>query len=349
MVAKSFLTLFLLGMMDCMCLASNENQPDSDRTEFIDSDAPTAYCGLYCVYVAAKSVGVALRLENLIREDYLTGRDGSSIEDLVTASRASGLNAKVRNGLSMDDLRVANAPMILHVRTPGSIGYYHWSLFLGFDENGEAEIFDPPVGKGKLSKASVLAIWDGIAIDVSREKDRVISLPFSLSMLALGMSAFLGLWLFQKWCRTEWVVPLVALGLGSVTLVLPVGYIWNQDAVRHVTSSHFKSELPQIGYDELMQLLERKQVTLVDTRPMEMFQRDCIPGAINIPIGTSEINLQEALADLGRREGKRVVTYCQSIRCGWAERVGNLIFKRTTIPVYTYAEGLNGWHSKERE
>ena len=349
MVAKNFLILFLLGIMHDLSLASIENQPDSDKSEFIDSKAPTAYCGLYCVYVAAKSVGVELRLENLIREDYLTGRDGSCIDDLVNASRASGLYAKVRNGLSIDDLTIANTPMILHVRTPGSIGYYHWSLFLGFDENGEAEIFDPPVGKGKLSKASVLAIWDGIAIDVSHEKELVFSLPFSLSVLALGMSAFLGLWSFQKWCRTEWVVPLVALGLGSVTLVLPIGYFWNQDAVRHVASSHFGSELPQIGNDELKQLLERKQVTLVDTRPIEMFQLDCIPGAINIPVGTSEINFQEALADLSRRDGKRVVTYCQSIRCGWAERMGNLISKRTTIPVYMYAEGLNGWHSKERD
>ena len=100
---------------------------------------------------------------------------------------------------------------------------------------------------------------------------------------------------------------------------------------------------------ELKQLLASKQVILIDTRPEEMFQRDCIPGAINIPIGTSEINLQDALGDLRRQEGKRVVTYCQGIRCGWAQHIGNLISKRTTIPVRVYAEGMNGWHSRQRE
>ena len=121
MGSQSFLTLFFLGIIHCLPDASSESQPDS--SEFIHSKTPTGYCGLYCIHVAAKSIGVELRLENLIREDYLTGRDGSSTADLVNASRANGLNAKVRSGLTMDDLMVANAPMILHVRSPGSIGY----------------------------------------------------------------------------------------------------------------------------------------------------------------------------------------------------------------------------------
>ncbi|MCY2979199.1 MAG: cysteine peptidase family C39 domain-containing protein [Planctomycetota bacterium] len=345
----SVLTLILLGMTHCLPDAPSESQPDSDSTEFIHSKTPTSYCGLYCVYAAAKSLGEELRLEDLIREEYLTGRDGSSIDDLVKASRANGLNAKVRSGLAIDDLMFANAPMILHVRSPGSKGYYHWSLFLGFDENGKAEIYDPPVSKGKLSKATVLSIWDGIAIDISREKQRVFALPFSLSTFVLGMATFLGLWMLQNWCRTEWVVPLVGLCLGFVTLVLPLGYIWNQDTVRHVSSSHFEMQLPRISYDELKQLLESKEVILIDTRPEETFRSDSIPDAINIPIGTSEINLQEALAGLQGQEGKRVVTYCQSILCGWAERMGSIISKRTSIPVYVYAEGMNGWHSKEPE
>lgn len=349
MVTKNILTMFLLGMIHCLTHAPTESPQEMDTTEFIHSKTPTSYCGLYCVHVAAKSIGVELRLENLIREDYLTGRDGSSTDDLVNASRANGLNAKVRNGLAIDALMVANAPMILHVRSPGSKGYFHWSLFLGFDESGKAEIYDPPVGKGKLSKATVLSIWDGIAIDISREKQRVFALPLSLSIVVLGMATFLGLWMLQNWCRTEWVVPLVGFCLGCVTLVLPLGYIWNQDTVRHVSSSHFEMELSRISYDELKQLLESKQVILIDTRPEETFQSDSIPGAINIPIGTSEINLQEALAGLQSREGKRVVTYCQSILCGWAERMGIIISKRTSVPVYVYAEGMNGWHSKERE
>jgi rhodanese-related sulfurtransferase len=350
MGTKSILTLLFLGMMPILSHASTESLQDLDTTEFIHSKAPTSYCGLYCIYIAAKSVGIEVRLENLIREDYLTGRDGSSTADLVNASRANGLNAKVRSGLTMDDLMVANAPMILHVRSPGSIGYYHWSLFLGFDENGKAEIYDPPVSKGKLSKTTVLSMWDGTAIDISPENERVFVLPFSLSIIVLGMATFLGLWLFQNAYRTEWVVPLVGLCLGCVTLVLPLGFAWNQDTVRHVASSHFEMDLSKISYDELKPLLESKQVILIDTRPEEAFQSDCIPGAINIPIASSEISLQQSLDELIRlREGKPVVTYCQSDRCGWAEKIGSIIYKRTTIPVRVYAEGMNGWHSRQRE
>jgi rhodanese-related sulfurtransferase/predicted double-glycine peptidase len=352
MGTKSILTLFLLGMMHCSAHAESESPQDSETSEFIHSKTPTSYCGLYCIHVAAKSIGVDLRLEDLIREEYLTGRDGSSTDDLVHASRANGLNANVRSGLALDDLLVANAPMILHVRSPGSIGYHHWSLFLGFDENGSADIYDPPLGKGKLSKATVLSIWDGTTVDISRNQERVFALPFSLSTIVLGLAAFLGLWLYQKVFRTEWVVPLVGLSLGCITLVLPLGYIWNQDTVRNVASSHFQMELSKISYDELKPLLESKQVILIDTRPEETFQRDCILGAINIPIGSSEINLQKALHELHELRGQErmhVVTYCQNLRCGWAERMGNLISKRTTIPVRVYEEGMNGWHSRQSE
>ena len=349
MGTKSVLTIILLSLFHCLCHASSDSREDSGTTEFIHSKSPTSYCGLYCIYIAAKSIGVELPLQDLIREDNLTGRDGSSVDDLVNVSRAKGLNAKVRNGLAIEDLMVANAPMILHVRSPGSKGYFHWSLFLGFDESGKAEIYDPPVGRGKLSKATVLSIWDGSAIDISRENEEVFALPVSPSIIVLGMSTFLGLWIFQKGCRTHWVVPSVGLCLCCITLVLPLGYIWNQDAVRNASSSHFETRLPEIGHGELKQLLESKQVILIDTRPEEVFQRDCIPGAINIPIGTSEINLQDALDDLRQQEGKRVVTYCQGNRCGWAQHMGNLIFKRTAIPVNVYAEGMYGWHSTKSE
>ncbi len=259
------------------------------------------------------------------------------------------MTAQVRNGLTIEDLIVADAPMILHVRTPGSIGYYHWSLFLGFDENGKAEIYDPPSGKGKLSKATILSIWDGMAIDISRQKERAFALPFPFSIILLAMATFFGLWLVQNWCRKEWVVPLVGLCLSCVTLVLPLGYLWNQETVRHVASSHFEMKLSDISFEELKPLLESRQVILIDTRPAEMFQSDFIPGAINIPIGISEVNLQEALTELRKREGLPVVTYCQSLRCGWAERMGGIISKRTTIPVRVYAEGVNGWHARQRE
>ena len=276
MGTKSVLTIILLSLFHCLCHASSDSREDSGTTEFIHSKSPTSYCGLYCIYIAAKSIGVELPLQDLIREDYLTGRDGSSVDDLVNVSRAKGLNAKVRHGLAIEDLMVANAPMILHVRSPGSKGYFHWSLFLGFDENGKAEIYDPPIGKGKLSKATVLSIWDGSAIDISREQEEAFALPVSPSIIVLGLGTFLGLWMFQKWCRIEWVVPSVGLCLGCVTLVLPLGYLWNQDTVRHVASSHFKIELSEISYEELKPLLESKQVILIDTRPEETFQSDCI-------------------------------------------------------------------------
>jgi rhodanese-related sulfurtransferase len=352
---NSILTIFLIGAIHCLSYASMDSGSDSGTTEFMHSKTPTAYCGLYCVYGAAKSLGVELRLEDLIREDYLTGRGGSSAEDLVHASRASGLGANVRSGLAMDDLMVANAPMILHVKSPGSKGYSHWSLFLGFDESGRAEIFDPPTGKGKLSKAHVLSIWDGVAIDISRVKERVFALPVSLSVLLFGISAFFGLWMFRHGRRTAWVVPLVAMGLGCVSLVLPSGYIWNPETVRHVASSYFEMELPQIDHDELKQIMDRDQIILIDTRPEEAFLSDRIPGAINIPIGSSEINLLESLAnlqsqaDLQGQKGKRVVAYCQNDRCGWADRMGSIISKRTAIPVSVYAEGINGWHSRQQE
>ncbi len=72
MGAKSTLILILLSVIHCLPAAFCEARQDADTTEFIHSKTPTSYCGLYCIYVAAKSIGVELHLEDLIREDYLT-------------------------------------------------------------------------------------------------------------------------------------------------------------------------------------------------------------------------------------------------------------------------------------
>jgi ABC-type bacteriocin/lantibiotic exporter with double-glycine peptidase domain len=119
MVKKGFLTLLLLAIIDSLCYSSSDHLDDLDAFKFTHSKTSTSYCGLYSIYAAAKSIGVDLHLENLVREEYLTGRNGSNTHDLINACQKNGLIAQARYGLAVDDLMLANAPMILHVKPAG--------------------------------------------------------------------------------------------------------------------------------------------------------------------------------------------------------------------------------------
>jgi hypothetical protein len=68
MVKKGFLTLLLLAIIDSLCYSSSDHLDDLDAFKFTHSKTSTSYCGLYSIYAAAKSIGVDLHLENLVRE-----------------------------------------------------------------------------------------------------------------------------------------------------------------------------------------------------------------------------------------------------------------------------------------
>src|SRR5439155_11835789 len=99
-----------------------------------NSEPSSPYCGLYCVLAAAHTLKQPCAFESLIDHGYLHGSYGSTADDLCRALADNGVSGKVVEAMTTNQLQLANAPVILHVRGPGAdSGYRHWILFLGFD------------------------------------------------------------------------------------------------------------------------------------------------------------------------------------------------------------------------
>ena len=150
-------------------------------------------CGVYSVYAAAKSLGRSPDLADLVRPEFVSRQQGSTAADLQEAAAAVGLHSAAVAGLDPIDLRRADWPLVLHVRsTPLATAYDHWVTLLRVDGD-QAVVADvtriaagfthvgptlvrtssggPDVNKrgviARMPLSRLLAHWDGIAVAVS--------------------------------------------------------------------------------------------------------------------------------------------------------------------------------------
>ena len=113
---------------------------------------------------------------NLIQPKYVGSREGSSIEELERGASDHSLHSFAFFNGTIDELRAAGHPVILHVESnPGSGRYDHFVLYLGerLDARGsESLILDTIAPAGEparlISAADLNLIWDGAGIIVSR-------------------------------------------------------------------------------------------------------------------------------------------------------------------------------------
>jgi rhodanese-related sulfurtransferase len=340
----SHLVIVLLVCMACQTLFGIPQ--DGLEMEYVDSKTPSSYCGLYCFFHAARSLDVELPLESLVKEKYLTGSVGSSSDDLIRLALDNHLNATWHVGLGVEDLEFSNTPMILHVRSPGTARYNHWILFLGFEPDGSAIIVDPPANREIISKASLLAIWDGAALSVSKQgtRERFWFLGVRTAIIAvLSIILMFGIQRFTK-IQNGYAMVAVSMALSSGIALLPDGFAWNENAVRVVWSVHFNRVSATISLAELNNILVEDKCLLIDARPEEAFARFHLPTAVNLPITVSEVGFVRFLKRYEQelRECK-VVLYCQSEKCGWADKIAGLLSQRGNVKTLVYVGGVNEW------
>ncbi len=94
--------------------------------------------------------------------------------------------------------------------------------------------------------------------------------------------------------------------------------------VERIVREHFDSRdgLTPVKRDELIKLVKKGQVMVLDVRPPEEFAAGHIPGAVNVP-----------LADLPKRlktlpKGQEIVAYCRGPYCLFALEAVNLLRKK---------------------
>mgnify|MGYP002623476816 CR=1 FL=1 len=315
--------------------------------------APNAYCGLHCVYSVLSQGGVYLEFETLLTSKYLSSpRGGSTAGELIQALSDHGSGGHFVPHMAIDRLIRMNRPVILHVRSPGAgARYHHWILFLGGDASG-IRVYDPPRDVGEYTVDELLAIWDGTAIvtersDVTAGNTRLSSKPFapwvSVTSVTVMLAMIFTFAAINGRRKLSFTLPLAVGACASLLAhtLLPWGFFHGDSGLQIVRSDFYVTTLPVIDYDTLITFIDDDDSAVIDTRPEGAFARDHLPRASNIPIGSGRLRLMHAARDLS--DCDRVVVYCQSESCGWAESIGSQLKALGLENVVLYPGGMNEW------
>jgi rhodanese-related sulfurtransferase len=292
--------------------------------------------------------------------------------ELKHAVEDFGGTAEPLQGLSISSLRAAGHPVILHVRRPGkNTQFLHWVLFLGMEDD-KVRIVDPPGGAESLSSADLLSLWDGVGLAVGKTQIDAAPMVWSAwaeqatifllalaglaacrvllwrrlrSQMAPGRPAYLAV--LGRWALTIAGIVTFAAALGVAWHLLNGnGFFFHRAALAQIIAQHFTPSLASLSAEQVDRLLGRSDVTLIDARFQEDYDRGHLEGAINLPVVASLFERERALAPLARTN--TIVVYCQSARCPYAEMVGSEIFFRGFRNVVLYPGGWEEWRQHGR-
>jgi len=299
------------------------------RYPVIRNVEPGAQCGLYSVLAASTALGCPTPISKVISGKYMPDPHGCTAMDLVRAASDFGLAARVYPNLDLQSLRESRSPMLLlfgkSLQAEQSL---HWVCFLGFS-NGKAVIYDPVQGINHYCLAVLAASWNGIAVVVYKE-------PNGCPRLGLGTSirrfarftppiCFVVCVVILRRpvssCRRETGIRLQRFGayVGFVGLWLcisittdPTHPLRNAELARYLFCQSDSKRVELIPPD----LVSGNDV-LVDVRLPGDYSRGHISDAIHLPIDCSYEEFQQLTHDVSH--DARIITYCQSSRCQWAE------------------------------
>jgi rhodanese-related sulfurtransferase len=338
-----------------------------------DSKPPTPnlkagpYCGLYCLYSEARLNGLNVPFDFFLNVKYISGREGSSLSDLLQLAGDVGMNAAAFENMSLRALKKLPCHAILLVRNDAYISrsYDHYVLYLG-EKSGNASILDPPNPCEEIPLASLASLWSGAGILVSRQpinssgifgftSDTLLMLTVVLVFLAaLLTGAGLKLLRPARFGRRLLKHGAEAAAIAVTTSVVAVGFhafaldglIRNKNESDVVRELYYPSNLDYVAFQEVRKLYEGKDVTIIDARRLSDYRNGHIPGAINIPItDSSQENIQRCLNS--EPKSRRVVVYCQSGGCPYASIVARRLKNYCGYSnIMIYNEGWVEWSRK---
>ena len=333
--------------------AESSKSPPVLRQTHLGEMGSSKQCGVYAFAYAASTLGKRVPLLELVSERYMTSEFGSSARDLELAAEDYGLSSFAVANSSPYLLRVHDGPAILHFRNLAGIGG-HWVVFEGFNDRGEMLICDLPDETSAYPVADVLTYWDGNAVLLSKEGIKPWALPVARLMQSwpvLGIAVlFSGIgWLASRVgpnCRrSRTLIVLAAIGIFGLcwTSFSSLGYLRNPEAVL-LTLGHdaFGSRGKIKVVDELP-----PHVNLIDARLTSDFQREHIPGSLNIPVDSRLAHLHRLVTDIDLAEP--IAVYCNNARCDWADKVALKLSSIGYTDVSIYRPGFQGYKALHDE
>jgi rhodanese-related sulfurtransferase len=304
-----------------------------------------SYCGLYCVFHAARITNRPIGMENLLNSKRLNGKFGSSTKDLVDCCHDFDIPHKYLSSASFSDLLIIECPSIVLLKSsPDSKLASHWVMVFDVYPH-KCKIYDPSTGVMDVSAAEFQSLWSGIAIIILTDNsDTIIPLWHGVRVALILFSAaavYSLLRLIGKYkSGILFILGAATLALIAATQLLnPSSILHNPGVVAQMNAAAYPREVPEITSQEL--LANPHMYIVVDVRTEIQYLSQHIAGSINIPITTPYWKCRDLYA--GYPSETSFVLYCNSKSCGWAEVVAKSAVLHKHSRVFVLHDGLNGY------
>src|SRR5579883_895971 len=98
-----------------------------------------------------------------------------------------------------------------------------------------------------------------------------------------------------------------------------------------------------VSKSQLKQWIDQKQdLLLTDVLPQEHFQKQHIPGAINIPIKDNADFVKNVSQHVASKD-QRIVVYCLNTQCPLSKEAAQKLESAGFTNVQAFEEGVEGW------
>jgi len=342
--------------------AAENKEREVSRTTSTKHKSSGPYCGLYCVYTILQLAGQRVPFVELLKPEYIGSRNGSSLAELKRAAEDHGLQAIPARKITSRVLRSCRNQIILHVKAGvDSKEYDHYELFLG-TENGKARVFNPPEPVKLVAFQELMPRCDGNGLVVSTEPIdlRAVFAParkqfFIWAAVAIVASASL-LWAKRRIPKELMATRARALGLSAVQGALlcitalvgglmyhfarDEGLLANSKVTDVIQQAHTANFIPKTRQARVRNLLKRG-VVLVDARFTDDYQAGHLDGALSIPVDANDVRRHKIVTSIPR--SSKVVVYCQSAGCKFADNVAVWLKGEGFSDVVVYRGGWLDW------
>ena len=346
--------------------AADENQSkQSKTTDNIKKKASGPYCGLNCLYTIMKLDGREVDFEDLIKPKYIGSYYGSSLNELKEAAEDYGLCAIIASKLTSKELSQSDYFFILHVKFEvESEQYDHYELLLG-TENDQARIFDPPNPVRLVSFADLAPRWDGNGLIVSAEPiDLGAVFAPARKRFVLFATIVIAIILALHWAkrflpktllntRIRFMGLSIAQTAGFVIAAILIGMFYhftnnagllaNATATTSIQKAHQGNFIPKVTEKKVHKLLDTDTV-FIDARYARDYEAGHLEGAISVPVDANDIERKKVTADIAKNA--RIVMYCQSSGCKYAEIVAIKLIDDGYSNISIYKGGWAEWKEK---
>lgn len=327
-------------------------QPDTDSAKDW-SNGGQRVCGVYSVFLGGKILGVPCRLETVMKGEFVSSSQGSSLREVVAAGEALGMKAQPFYGLTTDGLANLSLPAVLHIRgRDHSRKLDHYVLLTAVD--GEAlTILNGTAGIQHRHMADLAARWEGTGIALGTQATG-LHVPSGLgrgarAIIIVGLG--LGLICIAQYA-TRWRLSASMMAGALLMLAAASATGWQAyaaDAPLHALNETAWVEkwftnafIPDVALTDVTNA-DSRSTAIVDARTLQDFDAGHIRDALRIDprqamAGTAPIPVPV-------RDAQTVIVYCNNADCGASHIVAQHLRASGVQDVRVYS---GGWDEYQR-